>query len=83
MKLRYLFSVVIGLALLSTIVLANFSDLDSSHENYTAISYVESEGIVDGYSDGTYQADRTINRAEFTKIIVGSVYTLPFSNLVD
>ena len=33
---------------------------------------VQSEGIVNGYPDGTFKPDNTINRAEFTKIFVES-----------
>jgi len=53
---------------------ADFSDVSSSHPNATAIDYVETEGIVNGYSDGTYKPDQSINRAEFTKIVVGAAF---------
>ncbi len=49
---------------------AGFSDVPSSHSNADAINYVQSEGIVSGYPDGGYYPDKTINRAEFTKIII-------------
>ena len=58
----------------SNFVMAAFNDVQSSHTNYDAIEYIENEGIVDGYPDGTYQPDRNINRAEFTKIIINSVF---------
>jgi hypothetical protein len=51
-----------------------FSDLDDLHVNFDAIMYVQEREIVDGYPDGTYKPDDTINRAEFTKILVGSAY---------
>lgn len=50
----------------------SFRDVPSTHENAEAIAYVKTQGIVSGYSDGTYRPDQTINRAEFTKIIIGS-----------
>ncbi|MBI5155778.1 S-layer homology domain-containing protein [Candidatus Peregrinibacteria bacterium] len=50
-----------------------FSDVPADHPHAGAIEYVRSRGIVRGYADGTYKPDATINRAEFTKIIVGSV----------
>jgi hypothetical protein len=67
------------------------SDINT-HPNQEAIEYVYDEGIVDGYSDGTYQPNKTINRAEFTKIIVGTLYhaedietcesaSIPFSDM--
>lgn len=57
----------------SPAVLASFSDIDSSHDNYDAIRYMQAENIVAGYSDGTFKPDQTINRAEFTKIIMGAI----------
>ena len=52
-----------------------FSDVPASHENSEAIVYVKSHGIVQGYADGTFKPDRTINRAEFTKIITEATRT--------
>lgn len=50
-----------------------FSDIGSSPYK-EAILYVQAQGIVEGYSDGTYRPDNKINRAEFTKILVGSAF---------
>lgn len=50
-----------------------FTDLEDS-EWETAVSFIYSEGIVQGYSDGTYGPERTINRAELLKIILESRY---------
>jgi len=50
-------------------VLFDFPDV----ENYIyreAIEYVQSQKIVQGYPDGTYQPANPINRAEFTKILL-------------
>jgi hypothetical protein len=52
-----------------------FLDVYSSHANFDAINFMEAEGIVDGYEDGTYKPNATINRAEFTKILIESKYT--------
>jgi hypothetical protein len=51
-----------------------FSDVDSDYEYYDAINYVETYGIVEGYSDGTYRPENEINRAEFTKILIEAKY---------
>jgi plastocyanin len=53
--------------------LAAFSDVPTSHDNFDGISYVQEEGIVKGYADGSFKPDLPINRAEFTKIIVEAV----------
>ena len=38
-----------------------------------AISYVAWQGIASGYADGTFRPNTTINRAEFTKIVIGTL----------
>jgi len=55
---------------------SSFSDV-KGHKFSEAIAYVEYNSIVDGYTDNTYQPDNIINRAEFTKIIIKSIYTDP------
>jgi uncharacterized protein YkwD len=47
------------------------SDIEG-HKYATAIRYLADNEIVEGYPDGTYQPDKSVNRAEFTKIIVGA-----------
>lgn len=49
---------------------AAFPDVQSSHANYDAIVYVQAQGIVSGYPDGSFRPNQTINRAEFVKILV-------------
>lgn len=49
---------------------ATFSDVAANHPNAAAINFVQSEGIVAGYPDGTFRPDDTINRAELSKIII-------------
>jgi len=46
-----------------------FSDVSYTDTNYDAITYLYENGFVEGYSDGTYKPDNTINRAEFLKIV--------------
>jgi len=52
-----------------------FTDVDSTSVYFDALKYLKGEGIIGGYPDGSYKAETTINRAEFTKIIVGSIST--------
>lgn len=47
-----------------------FSDLFQNHENYEAVIAMYYEGIVSGYSDGTFKPDKKVNRAEFSKMLV-------------
>jgi hypothetical protein len=52
---------------------ASFPDVGIDHPYYAAIEYVKMQGIVSGYPDGTFRPDQSINRAEFMKIIEGSI----------
>lgn len=54
-----------------------FPDVYSSHVNVDAIDYLKDEGVIEGYPDGEYKPSININRAEFTKIIVGAVVDDP------
>lgn len=45
-----------------------FSDIDDS-PYVTSIGMLEDMGIVQGYADGTFRPNSTINRAEFLKIV--------------
>lgn len=58
----------------------SFSDVLSNHLNAEAIAYVKAEGIVEGYADGTYRPDTTINRAEFVKIVEEAIEDIVIIN---
>lgn len=51
---------------------AAFSDVSLSTQYADAINYAETNSIVSGYPDGSFKPLNRINRAEFTKIIVGA-----------
>ncbi len=46
------------------------SDIDN-HAYQTAIEYLYSEKVINGYDNGTFKPDNTVNRAELLKILVG------------
>lgn len=54
----------------SQVASAAFVDVPDDHPYKEAIEWMEANGIVEGYDDGTYRPEEQINRAEFTKIIV-------------
>lgn len=53
---------------------ASFTDTQT-HIYKNGINYLQDKGVVTGYDGGSFQPNQTINRAEFTKIIVGSIAT--------
>lgn len=62
------------LILMSTPAFAgSFPDVPEDHENYEAIEYLDTNGVIDGYEDGTFGPDNPVNRAEAMKMVVGAL----------
>lgn len=49
---------------------STFSDTPDTHPNNVAIRYLVKQGIFKGYSDGTFQPGKILNKAEALKIII-------------
>ncbi|NJP03779.1 S-layer homology domain-containing protein, partial [Candidatus Gracilibacteria bacterium] len=49
-----------------------FSDVAFTDKIYPATQYLNSQGVIKGYSDNTFQPDKVINRAEAVKIILSA-----------
>jgi len=47
-----------------------FSDITSIHPNSDAILYLEDVDVIDGYPDGSFKPNGSINRAELMKMVV-------------
>lgn len=47
-----------------------FNDVSRGHENYEAIKYLYEQGIINGYSDGTFKPNNTVNRVEALKMLM-------------
>ncbi len=50
--------------------LADFPDLPDSNPHYAAVSALVSQGILQGYEDGSFKPDQDVTRAEAVKIIL-------------
>ncbi len=48
----------------------SFIDVSKAHPNYEAIKALEVQGIVSGYSDGSFQPGKTVNRVEALKMLM-------------
>jgi hypothetical protein len=46
-----------------------FSDLNKNHKHYRWIMACYKDGIVGGYSDGSFKPDKQVNRAEMSKFV--------------
>ena len=74
-KKAVLFTIILGVTLMfSSQVSAStekvFSDVDQTTKYSQAIEHLKNNGIVSGYPDGTFQPEKTLNRAELLKILV-------------
>lgn len=49
---------------------STFTDVPYTHPNSDAISYLQSNKIVEGYADNTFRPDHLINRVEYLKIVL-------------
>lgn len=85
MKFRaYIISLIgIGFFGFAFSVSASFSDISVRHPHADAVLYVQKHGIVRGYEDGTFRPEQSINRAEFTKIIMEATQDLPSEACVN
>ena len=64
------------LIIIPAAALAAFPDVPEQSQYFDAVEYAKLNGIVNGYDDGTYRPNVTINRAEFVKILVESNFTV-------
>lgn len=63
-------SICMLFSVFQTTAFANeFTDLESDHDYYTSITYLNQIGVLNGYEDGSFRPDDTINRAEVLKVI--------------
>lgn len=68
---KLLSSLIIAISLTSlTASAADLSDI-SGNKNQSAIEYLYSNSVISGYPDGTFKPEKTVNRAELLKILVG------------
>lgn len=59
-----------------TVFAAPLSDINGN-QNQTAIKYLNDHNVISGYPDGTFQPNKTVNRAELLKILVGGKGIIP------
>lgn len=48
-----------------------FTDVGNAHLQATAIRHLKEQGIIQGYADGSFKSESTVNRAELMKILIG------------
>ena len=71
---------ILASAIFITPCFAAFSDVDSSHWAYSAISKMEEADILSGYTDGTFKPSNNITLAEFAAIF-SKIFEIPSDNV--
>lgn len=75
--MRRHFFIVAGIVFMTSVAVAAPLSDTTGNKNQTAIEFLLSHGMVDGYGDGTFKPDNSINRAELLKILIKSVGMAP------
>ncbi len=70
---RVLAAITLSLFAAATVSAGTLSDISNSKYRI-AIQELFNTGVISGYSDGTYRPLNPINRAEFTKMLMASIY---------
>lgn len=52
---------------------SRFSDVPEDNKYYEAIEFLVTEGIISGYSDGTFKPEQEVNRVEALKFILEAI----------
>ena len=58
-----------------------FSDVPAGHWAYNSVTKLASEGVIEGYGDGTYRGNRNITRYEMAQMIARALAKVPTSNM--
>ena len=74
-------ALVVG-ATATTFAAANpFSDVPAGHWAYESVTKLASEGVIEGYGDGTYRGNRNITRYEMAQMVARALARAPKSNM--
>lgn len=70
-KLTVLAAVSLLFSINCTTTKAFFTDVTPTNVHYTAITYLQVNNVISGYTDGTFKPLQEVTRAELLKIIIG------------
>ena len=67
-----LFLIVILFCFSSLVLAREFPDVDANHWAHQYISELSDKGVINGYTDGTFQPSGTVTRGEFLKLVLSA-----------
>lgn len=68
-KIKAILATLLATCALSASAANPFSDVDRNHWSYKAIADLSSQGVIDGYPDGSFKGDKDLSRFETAQII--------------
>lgn len=81
-NLKKVISAVAALALSASsfvAMAANYPDVDASASYKQAVDELSALKVIEGYEDGTFQPDKLVNRAEFSKMVITALGSSPLA----
>ena len=60
-------------SMMPMVIAKTFTDVDASHWAYSYIDELSNDGVINGYQDGRFNPSGTITKAEYLKLLVGTV----------
>lgn len=66
---KILLSALVASLIFSSAAYAGFMDVDVDHGFFDSIDWLQKNGVVQGYEDGSFRPTQNINRAEFLKML--------------
>ena len=81
--LKKLGLICLGLCVPMVVFAQSFADVPNHHKYYQAVANLSDLGVVSGYSDGSFQPQKTISRAEAAKLLITSVKSKSFIDTVS
>lgn len=70
---KKMFFVVLMFLMTSSVAFASFVDVPDDYYSVNSINWMQEQGVVEGYSDGTFRPENKVNRAEFLKMLYETV----------
>lgn len=74
-------AVIFGMTSTSFAAANPFSDVPAGHWAYNSVTKLTSEGIIEGYGDGTFRGNRNITRYEMAQMVARALAKMPHENI--
>jgi S-layer homology domain len=70
-RVLFLFGLFVLMSL--PVMAGSFPDVPADHDNFAAIEYLDTNGVINGYEDGTFGPENLVTRAQAMKIVMGAL----------